>query len=132
MYIKHRNIKDNKIIIINVNISSSKDIVVEDNYLIINMEKESDTVKILLENNEYAKLAQEKVFITLGLKAPYNNILDLTNVDSINSYDMVGITLQDVANKFKVNLNDLAIVGSPKFQKVNLDEVTIDEEEGLE
>ena len=132
MYIKHRNIKDNKIIIINVNISSSKDIVVEDNYLIINMEKESDTVKILLENNEYAKLAQEKVFITLGLKAPYNNILDLTNVDSINSYDMVGITLQDVANKFKVNLNDLAIVGSPKFQKVNLDEVNIDEEEGLE
>jgi hypothetical protein len=132
MYIKHRNIKDNKIIIINVNISSSKDIVVEDNYLIINMEKESDTVKILLENNEYAKLAQEKVFITLGLKAPYNNILDLTNVDSVNSYDMVGITLQDVANKFKVNLNDLAIVGSPKFQKVNLDEVTIDEEEGLE
>ena len=132
MYIKHRNIKDNKIIIINVNISSSKDIVVEDNYLIINMEKESDTVKILLENNEYAKLAQEKVFITLGLKAPYNNILDLTNVDSMNSYDMVGITLQDVANKFKVNLNDLAIVGSPKFQKVNLDEVNIDEEEGLE
>lgn len=132
MYIKHRNIKDNKIIIINVNISSSKDIVVDDNYLIINMEKESDTIKILLENNEYAKLAQEKVFITLGLKAPYNNILDLTNVDSINSYDMVGITLQDVANKFKVNLNDLAIVGSPKFQKVNLDEVNIDEEEGLE
>ena len=132
MYIKHKNIKDNKIIIINVNISSSKDIVVEDNYLIINMEKESDTVKILLESNEYAKLAQEKVFITLGLKAPYNNILDLTNVDSIDSYEMVGITLQNVADKFKVNLNDLAIVGSPKFQKVNLDEVNIDEEEGLE
>lgn len=132
MYIKHRNIKDNKIIIINVNISSSKDIVVEDNYLIINMEKESDTVKILLESNEYAKLAQEKVFITLGLKAPYNNILDLTSVDSIGSYNMVGITLQNVADKFKVNLNDLAIVGSPKIQKVNLDEVNIDEEEGLE
>ena len=132
MYIKHRNIKDNKIIIINVNISSSKDIVVEDNYLIINMEKESDTVKILLESNEYAKLAQEKVFITLGLKAPYNNILDLTSVDSIGSYNMVGITLQDVADKFKVNLNDLAIVGSPKIQKVNLDEISIDEEEGLE
>ena len=132
MYIKHRNIKDNKIIIINVNISSSKDIVVEDNYLIINMEKESDTVKILLESNEYAKLAQEKVFITLGLKAPYNNILDLTSVDSIGSYNMVGITLQDVADKFKVNLNDLAIVGSPKTQKVNLDEISIDEEEGLE
>ena len=132
MYIKHRNIKDNKIIIINVNISSSKDIVVEDNYLIINMEKESDTVKILLESNEYAKLAQEKVFITLGLKAPYNNILDLTSVDSIGSYNMVGITLQDVADKFKVNLNDLAIVGSPKIQKVNLDEMSIDEEEGLE
>lgn len=132
MYIKHRNIKTNDITIINANVSSSKDIAVENNLLVINMEKENETIKISLESNEVAKLAQEKMFITLGLKVPYNNILDLTNVENIETNEMIGITLQDISEKFKVNLNDLAIVGVPKFQKVNLDEVTIDEEEGLE
>src|SRR5574344_145817 len=132
MYIKHRNIKTNDITIINANVSSSKDIVVENNLLVINMEKENETIKISLESNEVAKLAQEKMFITLGLKAPYNNILDLTNVENIETNEMIGITLQDISEKFKVNLNDLAIVGVPKVQKVNSVEINIDEEEGLE
>lgn len=132
MYIKHRNIKTNDITIINANVSSSKDIVVENNLLVINMEKENETIKISLESNEVAKLAQEKLFITLGLKSPYNNILDLTNVENIETNEMIGITLQDISEKFKVNLNDLAIVGVPKVQKVNSVEINIDEEEGLE
>lgn len=132
MYIKHRNIKTNDITIINANVSSSKDIVVENNLLVINMEKENETIKISLESNEIAKLAQEKLFITLGLKSPYNNILDLTNVENIETNEMIGITLQDISEKFKVNLNDLAIVGVPKVQKVNSVEINIDEEEGLE
>lgn len=132
MYIKHRNIKTNDIMIINANVSSSKDIVVENNLLVINMEKENETIKISLESNEVAKLAQEKLFITLGLKSPYNNILDLTNVENIETNEMIGITLQDISEKFKVNLNDLAIVGVPKVQKVNSVEINIDEEEGLE
>lgn len=132
MYIKHRNIKTNDIMIINANVSSSKDIVVENNLLVINMEKENETIKISLESNEIAKLAQEKLFITLGLKSPYNNILDLTNVENIEANEMIGITLQDISEKFKVNLNDLAIVGVPKVQKVNSVEINIDAEEGLE
>lgn len=132
MYIKHRNIKTNDITIINANVSSSKDIVIENNLLVINMEKENETIKISLESNEIAKLAQEKLFITLGLKSPYNNILDLTNVENIETNEMIGITLQDISEKFKVNLNDLAIVGVPKVQKVNSVEINIDEEEGLE
>jgi hypothetical protein len=132
MYIKHRNIKTNDITIINANVSSSKDIIVENNLLVINMEKENETIKISLESNEVAKLAQEKLFITLGLKSPYNNILDLTNVENIETNEMIGITLQDISEKFKVNLNDLAIVGVPKVQKVNSVEINIDEEEGLE
>jgi len=130
MYIKHRN-KNKDITIINVNISSCSDIVVENNQLVINMEDEKDTVKISLESNDSAKLAQEKLFITLGLKAPYNNVLDLTKLNVLESNDMVGLTLQDIADKFKLDVRDLSIVATNSL-KTNIEsEIEIDEEENV-
>lgn len=82
MYIKHKKISDGSIVIINANISSCKEIFVNDKTLVIKMESEKDTINILLSSNEYAVKSQEKLFNTLGIKAPLSNILDLTNLDA--------------------------------------------------
>ena len=60
--------------------------------------------------------AQEKVFITLGLKSPYNNILDLTSLKSIETSMYVGLTLEQIASKLKIDPRTLAIVNDPQLQ----------------
>jgi len=126
MYIKYSGISNNDITIINANISSSIDITTESNLLIITMEKEEDTIKLKLKDEDSAKLAQEKLFLTLGLKAPQNNILDLTNLDVIESNELVGITMQEIADKFKIDVRELSIVAIPKMVKTSVDDVQIE------
>lgn len=126
MYIKYGGISNNDITIINANISSSIDITTEGNLLIITMEKEEDTIKLKLKDEDSAKLAQEKLFLTLGLKAPQNNILDLTNLDVIESNELVGITMQEIADKFKIDVRELTIVAIPKMVKTSVDDVQIE------
>lgn len=130
MYIKYRSIKTNDINIVNVNFSNCKEIYVNDNYIVINMEEETETVKILLDSNESAKLAQEKIFVTLGLKAPQNNVLDLTKLNILESTEMVGLTLQDIADKFKLDIRELAIVGVKTSEKIEQQKIELNEEEG--
>lgn len=126
MYIKYSGISNNDITIINANISSSIDITTESNLLIIKMEKEEDTIKLKLKDEDSAKLAQEKLFLTLGLKAPQNNILDLTNLDAIESNELVGITMQEIADKFKIDVRELSIVAIPKMVKTSVNDVQIE------
>lgn len=126
MYIKYSGISNNDITIINANISSSIDITTESNLLIITMEKEEDTIKLKLKDEDSAKLAQEKLFLTLGLKAPQNNILDLTNLDVIESNELVGITMQEIADKFKIDVRELSIVAIPKMVKTSVEDVQIE------
>ena len=127
MFIKYGGISNDNITIINANISSSVDITTESNLLIIKMEKEEDTIKLKLKDEDCARLAQEKLFLTLGLKSPQNNILDLTNLDVIESNELVGITMQEIADKFKIDVRELSIVAIPKMVKTSIEDVQVKE-----
>jgi len=118
MYIKYKGNASSKTTIINANVSSCKDITTENEFLIIKMEKDTDTIKLSFENVESAILAQEKLFLTLGLKSPYSNVLDLTDLSEIKKSGFAGISMQDIADKFNVDLRELSIIAVPKLELI--------------
>lgn len=128
MYIKYKKLTDKSVVIINADISSCLDIVTMDNYLVINMKETQDDVKLKFTNSDDAKLAQEKLFITLGLKSPYNIILDLTELSILEANYVVGLTLQEIAEKFKLDVRELSIVATKSFEKSTDRELSIAEE----
>ena len=83
MYIKYKSLSNQKVSIINVNVSNCKTITTEDNKLMINMPEESKdkTVSLALESSEDAIKAMYRLFETLSIKAPLGNLLDLTILD---------------------------------------------------
>ena len=127
MYIKHKNIITNNITIININIAQSTDILVEENSLVINMPNDKDTLRLTLVDEETAKFAQEKLFITLGMKSPLSGVLDLTNIGVIEHNKNIGITLQDIADKFNIDIREMSIVAIPTTEKIITKEVNIEE-----
>lgn len=83
MYIKYKSLSNQKISIINVNLSNCKTITTEDNKLMINMPEDSKdkTVSLSLSSSEDAIKSLDRLFDTLSLKAPIGNLLDLTKLD---------------------------------------------------
>ncbi|MEG1726056.1 MAG: hypothetical protein RR313_11745 [Anaerovoracaceae bacterium] len=128
MYIKYRKLTDKSIVIINADISSCLDIVTMESYLVISMKETQDDIKLKFANSDDARLAQEKLFITLGLKSPYNIVLDLTELSVLESTQTIGVTLQDIAEKFKLDVRELAIVATKSFEKSTDREISVNEE----
>ena len=115
MYIKYRGNTSKEITIVNANISSCKNIKTENEFLVIEMEQEEDTIKLSFENIEFAKSAQEKLFLTLGLKSPYSGVLDLTDLSAIKKSGLDGISMNDIADKFNIDVRELSIVAVPEL-----------------
>jgi hypothetical protein len=83
MYIKYKSLSNQKVSIINVNLSNCKTITTEENKLIINMPEDSKdkTISLALMSNDDSIKALDKLFGTLSFKAPLGNLLDLTKLD---------------------------------------------------
>lgn len=83
MYIKYKSLSDQKVSIINVNLSNCKTITTENSKLIINMpiDLKDKTITLALSSNEDAIKSLERLFETLHAKSPIGNLLDLTNLD---------------------------------------------------
>lgn len=133
MYIKYKDMKKDRILIININISQSSSIEVKENSLIVNMINKEDSLKFSFVDNTTAKYAQEKLFVTLGIKAPLSGVLDLTNLEAIEPSSYIGITMQDIAEKFNIDVRELSIVSSPIINKIKTEDIVEDViEEGEE
>ena len=83
MYIKYKSLSNQKVSIINVNLSNCKTITTEDNKLVINMPEDSKdkTISLALLSSDDAIKSLDRLFETLGLKSPIGNLLDLTKLD---------------------------------------------------
>lgn len=83
MYIKYKSLSNQKVSIINVNLSNCKTITTEDNKLVINMPEDSKdkTISLALSSSDDAIKSLDRLFETLGLKSPIGNLLDLTKLD---------------------------------------------------
>jgi len=127
MFIKKKNIKNDEIKIVNVPTSDFVEVFVDNEILKIKT-KDDKVFAFEFSTQTDAIYAQEKVFITLGLKSPYNNILDLTSLKSIETSMYVGLTLEQIASKLKIDPRTLAIVNDPQLQSFKIKEVNIEEE----
>lgn len=127
MFIKKKNIKNDEIKIVNVPTSDFVEVFVDNEILKIKT-KDDKVFAFEFSTQTDAIYAQEKVFITLGLKSPYNNILDLTSLKSIETSMYVGLTLEQIASKLKIDPRTLAIVNDPQLQSFKIKEVNIKEE----
>ena len=127
MFIKKKNIKNDEIKIVNVPTSDFVEVFVDNEILKIKT-KDDKVFAFEFSTQTDAIYAQEKVFITLGLKSPYNNILDLTSLKSIETSMYVGLTLEQIASKLKIDPRTLAIVNDPQLQSFKIKEVNIGEE----
>lgn len=81
MFIKYKSLTTDKISIINVNINSCREIITNDNKLIIKAENVQDDVIFTLKSKEYAEMALERMFDNMYNSSPTNNLFDLTNLD---------------------------------------------------
>lgn len=83
MYIKYKSLSNQKVLIINVNISNCKTITTEDNKLVISMPSDSKDkpITLALSSSEDAIKSLDKLFDVLHQKSPAGNLLDLTNLD---------------------------------------------------
>ena len=89
MYIKYKSLSNEKISIINVDVSNCEEIITDGSKLVIKM---SDSLKkknvSLSFNSEYDAIkALENLFDTLYNKAPLGNMLDLTKLDEVIKID---------------------------------------------
>ena len=81
MFIKYKSLTTDKISIINVNVNSCREIITNDNKLIIKAENVQDDVIFTLKSKEYAEMALERMFDNMYNSSPTNNLFDLTNLD---------------------------------------------------
>jgi len=115
MLIRTRNyIGDKEIVLVNINIDSSELIKIEDKSIIFSPNK-----RLTFSSEEQAMVALDKIFKTYGYKAPFNKYLDLTieetEVDSDNHYYL---TMQEIANKLKIDPRKLRIVDDSSFNNL--------------
>lgn len=81
MFIKYKSLTTGKTSIINVNINSCREIITNDNKLIIRADNVQDDVIFTLKSKDYAEMALERIFDNMYNSSPTNNLFDLTNLD---------------------------------------------------
>lgn len=81
MFIKYKSLTTGKTSIINININSCREIITNDNKLIIRADNVQDDVIFTLKSKDYAEMALERIFDNMYNSSPTNNLFDLTNLD---------------------------------------------------
>lgn len=81
MFIKYKSLTTGKTSIINVNINSCREIITNDNKLIIRADNVQDDVIFTLKSKDYSEMALERIFDNMYNSSPTNNLFDLTNLD---------------------------------------------------
>jgi hypothetical protein len=83
MYIKYKSLTNDKISIINVDISNCEIITTNGNKLIMAMPKsfKKENVSLTFNSEQDSIKSLEKLFNTLYNKSPLGNILDLTDLE---------------------------------------------------
>ena len=81
MFIKYKSLTTGKTSIINVNINNCREIITNDNKLIIRADNVQDDVIFTLKSKDYAEMALERIFDNMYNSSPTNNLFDLTNLD---------------------------------------------------
>lgn len=89
MFIKYKSLTTDKISIINVNVNSCREIITNDNKLIIKAENIQDDVVFTLKSKDYAETALERMFDNMYNKLPAGNLFDLTNLDEPINNDSI-------------------------------------------
>jgi len=138
MYIKTYN-KNGEQVITNFNVSDVKLIYVKGNNLVFEMPEKSfvnnkgktetnvETNTLYLSSPEEAEKAFNALFVTLGMSAPLNNVLDLTGV-MIEPSGSAGYTIPEIAKKLKVDPRKMAIVFQSNGYRTEEDENEIVED----
>lgn len=89
MFIKYKSLTTGKTSIINVNINSCREIITNDNKLIIKADNVQDDVIFTLKSKDYAEMALERMFDNMYNKLPAGNLFDLTNLDEPINNDSI-------------------------------------------
>lgn len=132
MYIKSYN-SSGENVIINFNVADAELISVKDSKLVFQLKERDEkgniqTKTITLVSQEEAEKAFNALFVTLGLSAPLNNVLDLTGV-MIEPSGSVGYTIPEIAKKLKVDPRKMSIVYQSIGHKEPGEELPTKEEE---
>jgi len=123
MYIKIKNIETGIKNVLNINFSEYKSFNAQGNRVIFT-DKNDQKTSMVFESEEEALLASERMFYTLGLKSPFNILLDLTEDGSLyhGKVEAKELTLQEIAEKFKIDPRELRITDYPHLQEKNTEE----------